>query len=341
MTNAHPRLRSHTRRSKSGKVTTYYMYDMRHEGKPDIPLGKDYAEALKQWDELHNRKPRIAGTLEEAFERWELEVLPAYGNAGTRRTYAQSLRKLRPVFGGSQWADVELSDLKGYLKHRSAKTQGNREMALLSVVWNWARLEGLHQLPWPAAGMERSRWKNPEKPRRFKVTDAIFEAIYADGDEVLQDCMDLSSATGMRLTDCRTILLPRGDVLSLEASKTGKEADFDLSLSQVLPQLLARRRALKAGHLMLLSTPDGKPVSATMLRYRYDLARERAARRAYLANEDEFARLIRGMFLRDCRKYAAGLAGSDEAAADLLQHSSVALTRKHYRTATPTLKTVR
>jgi len=268
-------------------------------------------------------------------------VLPTYDNAGTRRTYAQSLKKLRPIFGASQWADVELPDLKGYLKQRSAKTQGNREMALLSVIWNWARLEGLHQLPWPAAGMERSRWKNPERPRRFKVTEAIFEAIHADGDQALQDCMDLATATGMRLTDCREILLPRGDVLSLEASKTGKEADFDLSLSEVLPDLLARRRALKADHLMLLSTPDGRPLSATMLRYRYDLARERAARRAYLANDDEFARLIRGMFLRDCRKYAAGLAGSDQEASDLLQHSSVALTRKHYRVATPTLKPVR
>ena len=47
MTNKHPRLRSHTRRRKSGKVVTYYFYDRRPEGEPDIPLGTDYEEALR------------------------------------------------------------------------------------------------------------------------------------------------------------------------------------------------------------------------------------------------------------------------------------------------------
>lgn len=54
--------------------------------------------------------------------------------------------------------------------------------------------------------------------------------------------MDLSSATGMRLTDCIKVTMPKGDTLRLKASKTGKKADFDLSLSDVLPQLLERRR---------------------------------------------------------------------------------------------------
>ena len=68
MTGLHPRLRSHSRRRKSGKVVTYYFYDRRPEGLPDIPLGTDYDAALRQWDEIHNRQPRIAGTLMEAFE---------------------------------------------------------------------------------------------------------------------------------------------------------------------------------------------------------------------------------------------------------------------------------
>jgi hypothetical protein len=341
MTGKHPRLRSHTRRRKSGKVVVYYTYDRRPEGLPDVALGSDYDEALKKWHELHERAPRIAGTLLEAFEAWEREALPAYESAVTRRNYAQNLKQLKAALGGATWPQVDFPGLKGYLRKRSAKTQANRELSLLQVIWNWARGERYTLLPWPAAGMERSRWKNVEHAREFEVTDELFAAVYYEGDQVLRDCMDLASATGMRLTDCRTIVLPRGDLLRLKASKTGKKADFDLALSAVLPDLVARRRAQAADHLMLLSTPAGKAVTATMLRDRYELARERAAVKAYLADDDDFGRAIRAMYLRDMRKRAADLADSDAAAQELLQHSSAGLTRKHYRTKAPKLKPAR
>jgi hypothetical protein len=344
MTGQHPRLRHHSRKRKSGRVVTYYFYDMRPEGKPDVPLGTDFDEVLKKWDELHNRAPRIAGTLEEAFTAWETDKeggLPSYSNTETKRGYAKNLRQLRPVFGEATWDQIDLPALKAYLRARTAKTQGNREMSLLSIIWNWARLEGLTQRPWPAAGMERSRWKNEEQAREFEVTPELFAAVYEQGDQVLRDCMDISSATGMRLTDARQVLLPAGDVLRLKANKTGKKADFDLSLSSVLPDLLARRRAVKASHLMLLSTPDGRPVSQRMLRDRWDEAREAAAKKADEAGDTALAAGIRAMYLRDMRKMASDLAGTDEEAAALLQHGSVSVTRKHYRTKATSLKTVR
>ncbi len=330
MTGKYPRLRHHTRTRKGGKVVVYYFYDMRQEGKPDVPLGTDYDEAIKKWDELHNRKPRIAGTLEEAFGRWEDEVLPTYASKETKRGYTKNLRTIRPVFGPATWDQVTLSTIKGYLKKRTAKTQANREMALLSIIWNWARGEDLNSLPWPAAGMEKSKWKNPEKPRRVKVVDEIWDAIRYEGDQVLQDTMDLASSTGMRLTDCTTVLLPKGDLLHLEAHKTGKEAEWDLSLSEVLPGLLARRRAVDALHLMLLSTPDGRPVNLRMLRYRWDLARAHAAVKAGIHNDDDAVRGIRATILRYARKRAAQKSASLEAAAELLQHSDKRLTERHY-----------
>lgn len=341
MTGQHPRLRSHSRKRKSGRVVTYYFYDMRPDGKPDVPLGTDFDEALKKWDELHNRAPRIVGTLEEAFTAWERDELPSYTNAETKRGYAKNLRWLRPVFGDATWDQVGLPDLKAYLRERVGKTQANREMSLLSIIWNWARGEGMTALPWPAAGMERSRWKNEEQAREFEVTPELFAAVYAEADQVLRDCMDIASATGMRLTDARQVLLPAGDLLRLKASKTGKKADFDLSLSSVLPELIERRRAIKTTHLMLLSTPDGRPVTQRMLRDRWDDARARAAVKAGLADDDELVRGIRAMYLRDMRKMASDLVETDEEAAQLLQHGSVSLTRRHYRTRAAKLKPVR
>ncbi|GKT16980.1 integrase [Acidovorax sp. SUPP2522] len=203
-------------------------------------------------------------------------------------------------------------------------------MALLSIIWNWARGEGYTALPWPAAGMERSKWRNKEKPRKMKVPDHLYEAIYAQADQPLRDCMDLGSATGMRLTDCITVLMPRGDVLHMEASKTGKEAEWDLSLSATLPGLLARRRAMNADHLMLLSCPDGKPLNFTRLRYRWDTAREQAVVVAGLANDDDLVRAIRALYLRDMRKRAAQKSEDLEAASALLQHSDKRITERHY-----------
>lgn len=332
-----PRLRTHVRRGKGGQCWVSYWFDMRPEGKSDVPLGNDYAKAIEQWDALFHYKPRIRGTLQEAFDRWRAEKLPAYTKE-TRRVYTQQLRTVEKVFGPATWSGVEFTALCEYLERRSAKTQANRELAVLSIVWNQARKWGLTKLPWPAHGMERTRWKNPEKARRFEVTDALFSAVYAEADSVLRDCMDLATATGLRLSDCRSILLPSGRELHVAASKTGKRALFTVDTSTVLSKLVARRCAIKANHLMLLSTPTGRPVSATMLRARWDAARAKAAARPENASlRDDLLR----MYLRDMRKRASDLAGSLEDARQLLQHDDARLTREHYRSKVETLKPAR
>lgn len=334
----YPRLRVHVRKGKGGQVWTSYWYDMRGEGVPDISLGSDYEQALKRWDELHNKKPRIAGTCQEAFDAWEKEVLPSYREV-TRKGYAGSLKFLRPVFNTATWDSITFPILKQYLKKRTAKIQGNREMALFSIIWRWAYGEGYTHLPWPAAGMERSKWKNKETPRKFEVTDALFAAVYSEAPQALRDAMDLATATGMRLTDARLCTMPSGAVgrgLLMSASKTGKRVEYEIEGSSVLASLVSRRKALKANHLMLLSTPTGRPVSARMLRDWWDEAREKAAEK-----NPELADQLRAMYLRDMRKRAADLAGDLKEASELLQHSSTKVTADHYRTKPTKVRPVR
>lgn len=340
MTGQYPGLRRHVRKRKSGRVVVYYFLDRRAAGLPDLPLGSDWDQAVKLWHHHVHDVPVIVGTLKEAFDEWEARALPAYKKL-TKEGYTKGLRRLRPVFEGATWDGVTLQDLRAYMHARKGKTQANREVSLLSVIWNWARVEGYTSLQFPAAGLKGSRYKNPEKARTFVPDAETFAAVYAQADQVLRDTMDLASATAMRLTDCVTVLAPRGDILHLEASKTGKTADIDLSLSDVLPDLLARRRAIKANHLMLISTPTGRPVSLRMLRERWDAARAAAAKAADEAGNAALAGQIRAMWLRDMRKLASWLSPSLEAAADLLQHSTKATTRKHYPTRGQVLKPVR
>lgn len=351
-----PRLRTHVRKGKGGRVYVYYAYDMRPEGKPDVQLGKDREIALAKWDELHNKRPRVRGLIREAIQDWLRDVLPTYSNAGTRRNYKANLERIDAVFGLAAWEDITLLVLKKYLtsrrnrkdKTKAASTTANREMSAFQIVWNWARQnapQGRDQpyttLPWPAAGMERSRWKNQEQAREFEVTDELFAVVYAEASQLLRDIMDVSSATGMRLYDCITVALPRGGLIKLKASKTSKKDHFDVSESPVLTALLERRLAYDASHVMLISTPDGFPVHRKDLRREWDKARAKAATKARAGGDEQLAAEIEAMWLRDMRKYAADLAPDAEAASKLLQHSSVALTRRHYRTKGDTLKTTR
>jgi hypothetical protein len=335
----YPRLRTKTYKGKSGQSYAYYVYDMRPEGKPDIRLGKDFAEAVRQWDQLYNQRPRTVGRLQEAFDRWREQELPKYTNRDTLRNYTKHLRRIEPVFGNMAWDELTLPILREYLDRRKAKAQGNRELAVLSIIWGRAILWGMTRQTWPATGVKG--WKNSEKAREFEVTDELFAAVYAQADQVLKDCMDVATATGMRLTDARTVRVPVNGVLRVKASKTGQTMEFDVSSSPVLTDLVKRREAMKAHSVMLLTTHRGRQVTAAMLWNRWDAARELAASKAEQTGNPELAAAIRAMFLRDMRKRASELASSLEEASKLLQHDNPAMTRTHYRQGPEKLRAVR
>ena len=335
----YPRLKTMVRRGKSGQVWVYYSFDMRPEGKPDVNLGSDYAKALEQWEQLYHNRPLTIGRLEEAFAMWEERELPRYESAETKKGYSKNLRAIRPVFGPMAWDEVDLPSLRRYLDLRSAKTQGNREMSLLRIVWGKALLWGLTRQQWPAEGVKN--WKNEESAREFEVTTAMFEAVYQQGDQLLRDCMDIASATGMRITDARTVRMPENGVITHRASKTKKPVQFLVADSPVLAAIVARRIESKAHCVMLLCTPAGGQVSMEMLRRRWDDARDAAAYRAEATGDAALGGRIRKMFLRDMRSLAADLAGDVDEASKLLQHSSKKLTEKHYRTKAQLLKAVR
>lgn len=328
----YPRLRSHTRNGKGGQVWVSYWYDMRGTGKPDVPLGSDYSNAILQWEKLANHIPLTKGRVQEAIDRFVEKVLPTYTSAETVKGYKKNLRQLEPVFGKAGWHEITLPVLRQYLDIRKGKTQGNRELALLSVIWGKALLWGMTEKPWPATGIKG--WKNPEQAREFEVTTELFNAVYEHADQVLRDCMDIATTTGMRLTDARTVRMPVDGRLRFRAGKTGKWDYFVVEKSPVLTALIERRG--NAESVMLLTTNTGRAVSASMLRNRYDAARKKAA-----AAYPELADDIKAMFLRDTRKRAADLADDMDEASKLLQHSSKSLTAKHYRTKGTELKAVR
>lgn len=342
----YPNLRTHVRRGKNGQAWTWYTYDRRSDptrqpGEPvEAPLGKDYAKALELWDKWHNKKALTRGTVQEAIDQWIEECIPEYELEHTRSEYTRQIKNIAKVFGKMAWREVTLPHLVEYLRRRKAKTQGNREMSVFQIVWGKARIWGKTALPWPAQGVKK--WKNKEYAREFEVTNELFQAVYDEGDAVLRDCMDLASATAMRLTDTRTVKLPRSGELRFRSGKTGKPAYFTVAESPVLQALVDERLAREdVTAPTLIVTERGHPLSARMLRERYDAARAKAADKATREGKEEFAELIRAMYLRDMRKMAADLAEDEKQASELLQHGDVRTTRKHYRTKGTKLTPVR
>ena len=70
--------------------------------------------------------------------------------------YLTGEKRLLAVFGECPFDAIEPHHVKQY--HRRAKelrgsTQANREKAALSLLWNWARAEGLTKLPNPCQGI--------------------------------------------------------------------------------------------------------------------------------------------------------------------------------------------
>lgn len=337
----HPRLRTKVYKSKDGKANVYYVYDMRKEGKPDIRLGKDHAKAVLQWEELHNKRPQCIGRIEEAFARWEERELPKY-SGDTFEGYRKNLRTIRPVFGQMIWDEVDLPALRQYLDLRSAKTQGNREMSLLRLVWGKAKLWGMTRCPWPAEGIRG--WKNEENARTFEVTPDLFRAVYSQADQVLRDAMDTASATGMRLKDVIAVELPQNGLLKRIANKTKKSKgaiEFAVEHSPVLTRITERRLLMNSLCPNLICLPDGSPVTYRMLSRRWEDARDAAAYRAEVTGNEALGKHIRSMYLRDMRSFAANLADDIDEASKLLDHSNVGVTRKHYRTRATRLKAVR
>ena len=326
-----PGFRVHVRRGKAGQVWTYYMLDRRSSGLPDLNLGSDYDAALAAYNAAKAGTIPERGLARQAINRWIEEELPKYTVPKTQADYGRHAKRMLVWCGDLRWEALTLPLLVRYAERRTAKTQANRELAVLSIIWGWARRWGMTNLPWPAAGIKG--WKNPEKARESTLDMEVFRAVYEFAGQTLRDAMDIASATGLRLTDVRTIMLPDDHRIQVDASKTGKAGWFDTRKSSVLPPLIERRRALGAKHGYLLATPEGRALSERTLGKLWAEARASAVAAAIARDNQPLADRIALAWAKDHRKLAANLAPDTEAASKLLQHSSAAVTRKHYRTA--------
>jgi len=280
---------------RSGKA--YYYYDTGGKPRREIPLGSDYVQAVQKWAELEADAslPVPAITFKDAALRYVREILPTKA-VSTQSGNITELQNLYEFFDNPPAAldEIEPVHIRQYRQWRMEKTRrrlvekgqptpadaggirANRELALFSHIFNYAREIGLTSAPNPSMGVRKTR----EYGRDVYVEDDIYKAVYETADHALRDAMDLAYLTGQRPSD--TLALDERDIkeglLAVRQSKTRKKLRIAVQgeLEQLIARIRARKAQLSTASTRLIVNERGQPLGKSALRSRFDKARERA-----------------------------------------------------------------
>jgi len=321
-----------------GKV--YYYLDTGGKPRKEIPLGCDYPEAVRKWAELTATGTAPAITFKEVADRYQREALPLKAPR-TQKDNLNELAKLLEFFNDPPVAleAIEPVHVRQYLDWRGAKVRANREKALLSHIWNFARERGITALPNPCRGVKGFT----ETGRKdVYITDAVYQAVYQAAGQPLKDALDLAYLTGQRPADVLKMDAShvRGGMLHVKQNKTGAELRIALkdaagkpnALGTILDRIAEAKRDKKITSMALVCGANGLRMTTSAL----DNAFDRARARAMLKHRDspDMVAAIKQFQFRDLRAKA----GTDKAdATDMheaqrqLGHSSITMTEHYVR----------
>lgn len=280
-----------------------------------------FVDASKKWH-------RIGGTREEAIaahlaltaaperrdiaaalDRFKREVLPTKATA-TQRTWAYSIKRLKPVFGHMLPGDLQPSHVWTYWQRRGAHRQARHEVQVLSSVMTWAMRWGLADSN-PVIGLRFPR--NP--PRDRYVDDAELAAWQAVARPKLRHVVTVALATGLRQNDILTLrrdeVTPEG--ILRKPSKAGPKL-----LIRWSPELRDAVTSLLSDADYVVTNRSGKPYTTQGFQAIW---------------QQDMRKLPKGsrFQFRDIRAKSATDEGDLERASKRLGHSTTRLTRDIYQ----------
>lgn len=321
---------SRLRKRKRGKLV-YYFYDLGGSPRREISLGKDYGLAILEYARLEKDRTATAHvkavvTFAFVADRYLVEILPTKAPR-TQKDNLAELKQLKLFFNDppAPLDEIQPQHIKQYLRLRGKKApiRANREKALMSAIWNFAREYGYTSLANPCAGVKGHK----ETGREVYIEDEVFAKVYAKACEPLRDTMDLAYLTGQRMAD--VLKMDERDIrdgyLAIRQNKTEALQRMGVAgeLKVVLARISSRKASLKVRSTKLIITVEGSAMTAAILRKRFDDARLAAG-----VDKAEFQ-------MRDLRAKA----GTDKAessgdilqAKDQLGHTTVAMTEHYIR----------
>lgn len=335
-----------------GKKTHYY-YDTGGKPRREIPLGSDYIAAIQKWAQLSetSRQDLQRYTFVDLVHDYRIKVLPTKAPR-TQLDNEHELTWLLRFFGDPpapldsieplhirQYMDWRVSEARKALVQKNVlrvaqglpptpvpaspgHVRANREKALISHMWNFAREHGKTSLTNPCAGVRSYK----ESGRDTVIESSAMQAVMQHAGKPLQFALQLARLTGQRPADVLRMSenhISNG-VLHVTQGKTAAKLRIELTgaLAELVDAIRAYKSQFKVHAIQLLVTENGRPMTSAMLRTRFDAARDAAN---IPKNDFQF---------RDLRATAA--TGLDEtsglrAAQALLGHTTEGMTADYVR----------
>ena len=244
-----------------------------------ISLGNDLWEAKRKWAEIEGRHSPVpladSSLLKDVVHRYRIEVLPTKAFQ-TQIGNEKELKHLLPVFGDMPIDAIKPMHIRKYLDKRgqTAKVRANREKALLSHIFNFARATGITNVPNPCIGIR----SHTESGRDKYVSDEELNKVWNCATPIIQDCLDLAYCTGQRPSDVRKI--KRADIfngyLHVKQNKTREKLRIVVTgdLKVVIDRIMNRPAEQIGAYLIQHS--DGRMLTYESFRYWFDKARNAA-----------------------------------------------------------------
>lgn len=335
---------------------TYYFLDIGAKPRREIALGQDYVAAVQKWAELtvSASTPGNLVTFRHVAERYQREVLPKKA-AATQELNLRELANLYKFFDDPPCPldSIEPVHIRQYrdwrvlttlekkktknteriaagreplkITNKEGEVPANREKALFSHIFNFAREKGLTAKPNPCAGIKGFK----EDGRDVYIDDDVYAAVWNVAEPHLRDVLDVAYLTGQRPADVRKMTLAdtKGGAIPVKQNK-GK-TKLRVAIEGELARVIQRIKDRKHNSLRLFNNPDGQPLSQYELRGAFDRARDAAV----LAHPELVVK-IREYQIRDLRAKA----GTDteessgmQAAQNQLGHSTSKMTAHYVR----------
>lgn len=244
------------------------------------------AEELEGKWRLEARQQRLWGTQPRyTFDDLMLRYLrETHGTKRSAERDAWTVRRLQPYFSGRVLNDLKRADVRGYIaSRRAAGVKGstiNRELGLLSVALNRARLDWDWEIPNPAQGM-----REPESEgRQVYLTRAQFGALVQAASRqkrapYLADLVVVAVMTGCRKGELLGLDWSRVDfeagVIRLRASDTKAGKARLVPINGAAREALMRRSRFRAdrcpGSAWVFCGPDGERIVSVKSSFRHAL----------------------------------------------------------------------
>jgi integrase len=333
------------RTQKSGKV--WYYLDMGGKPRKEVPLGCVYADAIRKWAELVSPAPSelpSTVTFSWVVSEYMQRVIPTKA-IRTQKDNFNEIRKLLEFFtsgGDAPIDEIRPQHVAQFLEWRSktAPVRANREKALLSHMFNWARQLGYLNSENPCAGIKG----NTESGRSVYVTDELFAHILEDCDQPTSHALRLMYLSGQRKSDVLAMQWEHtdGKFLNVQQAKTKHRICIRLhredGSKNELGELLDEIKVFQASNGVssnVLSTENGQALSDETLRSRYDKARLDCAKRLRDIGRIDLAKEVSKIQMLDLRAKSAtdieNSTGSSRPAQQLLAHKDNAMTEHYIR----------